>query len=331
MVITLRIIFFLLQFYVPKPYSFGYAIKDKHGEQHRQEIGDGLHKVTGSYGFKDERGIERQVNYIADKEGFRAEIKTNEPGTASLNPAGVKMESSAHPYFGTSKGKEEAAVASNDGFALGNEFGFPGFIKFDETELAKESGLAFDTGLAKENDLEKEPLTSKVNEDLAFGGLEKPAEESFALSPVASEEGAKEAETAKILEASSGLDLEELYKRGFALIPINIKSEKDVSLEKEGLATEKVLGVEELAELGLPFPPLFVQKNLPFGLTDPFFKKEIQGFGKFAEVFPFAQKFPKATFPFTGPLPFLASKPKGFVYGGPVVGGIIKGYDARLY
>ncbi|GBO15022.1 hypothetical protein AVEN_269235-1, partial [Araneus ventricosus] len=45
----------------PLPYSFGYKIKDKHGEQHREETGDGIGAVKGSYGFTDERGIHRQV------------------------------------------------------------------------------------------------------------------------------------------------------------------------------------------------------------------------------------------------------------------------------
>ncbi|GFT25810.1 uncharacterized protein NPIL_443021 [Nephila pilipes] len=63
----------------PIPYSFGYAIKDVHGEQHRQEKSDGAGVVTGSYGFVDEHGIHRQVYYIADHLGFRAKIVTNEP------------------------------------------------------------------------------------------------------------------------------------------------------------------------------------------------------------------------------------------------------------
>ncbi|KAF8773356.1 adult-specific rigid cuticular protein 15.7-like [Argiope bruennichi] len=84
----------------PLPYSFGYKIKDKHGEQHREETGDGVGAVKGSYGFTDERGIHRQVHYVADKAGFRAVVKTNEHGTAPLDPAHVKMLSSAHPYLG---------------------------------------------------------------------------------------------------------------------------------------------------------------------------------------------------------------------------------------
>ncbi|GFY46035.1 uncharacterized protein TNIN_92821 [Trichonephila inaurata madagascariensis] len=82
--------------HAPQPYKFGYSVKDKHGEQHREEAGDG-HAVRGSYGFSDARGIHRQVNYVADHAGFRAQIKTNEPGTANQNPAAVHLISNA-PY-----------------------------------------------------------------------------------------------------------------------------------------------------------------------------------------------------------------------------------------
>ncbi|GBN72131.1 hypothetical protein AVEN_183769-1, partial [Araneus ventricosus] len=50
-----------------------------------------------SYGFTDGRGIHRQVNYVADHAGFRAQVKTNEPGTANQNPAAVHIISDA-PY-----------------------------------------------------------------------------------------------------------------------------------------------------------------------------------------------------------------------------------------
>ncbi|GBN26770.1 hypothetical protein AVEN_171925-1 [Araneus ventricosus] len=82
--------------HAPQPYKFGYSVKDKHGEQHREEVGDGKN-VQGSYGFTDARGIHRQVNYVADHSGFRAQVKTNEPGTANQNPAAVHMISDA-PY-----------------------------------------------------------------------------------------------------------------------------------------------------------------------------------------------------------------------------------------
>ncbi|GFT19337.1 cuticle protein 16.8 [Nephila pilipes] len=102
----------------PHPYTFGYKIKDKHGEQHREETGDGVGVVKGSYGFTDERGIKRQVHYVADKAGFRAEIKTNEHGTAPLDPAAVKMDSSAHPYFGGAGAKAVLGGPALTGLAI---------------------------------------------------------------------------------------------------------------------------------------------------------------------------------------------------------------------
>ncbi|GFX58478.1 cuticle protein 16.8 [Trichonephila clavipes] len=81
----------------PQPYKFGYSVKDHHGEQHREEAGNGAGGVVGSYGFTDARGIARRVNYVADHAGFRAQVKTNEPGTANQNPAAVQVISDA-PY-----------------------------------------------------------------------------------------------------------------------------------------------------------------------------------------------------------------------------------------
>ncbi|CAL1301432.1 unnamed protein product [Larinioides sclopetarius] len=77
----------------PHPYAFGYSVKDHHSEQHRQETGNGHGAVVGSYGFTDARGIARQVNYVADHAGFRAQVNTNEPGTANQNPAAVHVNS----------------------------------------------------------------------------------------------------------------------------------------------------------------------------------------------------------------------------------------------
>ncbi|GFY77245.1 cuticle protein 16.8 [Trichonephila inaurata madagascariensis] len=81
----------------PQPYKFGYSVKDHHSEQHREEAGNGAGGVVGNYGFTDARGIARQVNYVADHAGFRAQVKTNEPGTANQNPAAVQVISDA-PY-----------------------------------------------------------------------------------------------------------------------------------------------------------------------------------------------------------------------------------------
>ncbi|GFS31204.1 cuticle protein 16.8 [Nephila pilipes] len=90
----------------PQPYKFGYSVKDHHGEQHREEAGNGAGGVVGNYGFTDDRGIARQVNYVADHAGFRAQVKTNEPGTANQNPAAVQVisndpysQGAAEPYI----------------------------------------------------------------------------------------------------------------------------------------------------------------------------------------------------------------------------------------
>lgn len=77
------------------PYSFGYHVDDGYSAQHRQEKSDGAGSVQGSYGYMDAKGHYRQVEYVADKRGFRAKVLTNEPGTASKNPAHVNVMSRA--------------------------------------------------------------------------------------------------------------------------------------------------------------------------------------------------------------------------------------------
>ncbi|GFR17661.1 cuticle protein 16.8 [Trichonephila clavata] len=108
--------------HAPQPYKFGYSIKDHHGEQHREESGDGGHAVRGSYGFTDARGIRRQVHYVADHGGFRAEVKTNEPGTANQNPAAVHLISDA-PY---AHGHEGLGYAGYGGLGYGG-LGYAGY------------------------------------------------------------------------------------------------------------------------------------------------------------------------------------------------------------
>ncbi|CAL1274999.1 unnamed protein product [Larinioides sclopetarius] len=81
----------------PQQYAFGFSVGDHHGEQHRQETGDGL-AVRGSYGFTDANGVHRQVYYVADHAGFRAQVRTNEPGTANQNPASAQVISDVHAH-----------------------------------------------------------------------------------------------------------------------------------------------------------------------------------------------------------------------------------------
>ncbi|XP_049518669.1 shematrin-like protein 1 [Dermacentor silvarum] len=67
----------------PQPYSFGYDNVDEYGNrQFHSEQGDSNNAKTGSYGYRDANGLYRRVNYVADANGFRATVDTNEPGTA---------------------------------------------------------------------------------------------------------------------------------------------------------------------------------------------------------------------------------------------------------
>lgn len=80
--------------YPPIPYTFSYASDlEDGGRNSHEESGDGNGRVTGSYTVQGEDGYGRVVDYIADENGFRATVRTNEPGTASQNPADVVMES----------------------------------------------------------------------------------------------------------------------------------------------------------------------------------------------------------------------------------------------
>ncbi|KAG1663119.1 Cuticle protein 10.9 [Nymphon striatum] len=76
----------------PEPYEFSYEIVDDlYNTQARQESGDAYGYKTGSYSMKNAEGLERIVEYIADEAGFRAVVKTNEPGTDNQNPADVEI------------------------------------------------------------------------------------------------------------------------------------------------------------------------------------------------------------------------------------------------
>ncbi|GIY42387.1 adult-specific rigid cuticular protein 15.7, partial [Caerostris extrusa] len=63
----------------------------------RSEVGDAHGNKKGSYTIADIDGRARRVDYVADGHGFRATVKTNEPGTAASVPAAVLI---ASPYAG---------------------------------------------------------------------------------------------------------------------------------------------------------------------------------------------------------------------------------------
>jgi len=79
------------------PYSFGYTADAIDGSSSRQESSDGSGVVRGSYSVLSAVGGKRIVNYIADENGFRAQIQTNEFGTEAKNPADVTLLSSQPP------------------------------------------------------------------------------------------------------------------------------------------------------------------------------------------------------------------------------------------
>ncbi|KAG8186116.1 hypothetical protein JTE90_022707 [Oedothorax gibbosus] len=75
------------------PFAFGYRFTDDYGTmQTREEKTDPNGSKTGSYSFIDATGTYRQVDYIADSHGFRATVKTNEPGTLPAEPADVSIQ-----------------------------------------------------------------------------------------------------------------------------------------------------------------------------------------------------------------------------------------------
>ncbi|XP_076371667.1 uncharacterized protein LOC143257186 [Tachypleus tridentatus] len=82
----------------PKPFNFGYQIQDDAGNTHeREESGDEAGNVQGSYGYTDGLGLYRKVQYVADAEGFRATIESNEPGLTNANPANVEITAQEPP------------------------------------------------------------------------------------------------------------------------------------------------------------------------------------------------------------------------------------------
>ncbi|XP_015920816.2 uncharacterized protein [Parasteatoda tepidariorum] len=87
------------QNYPPKPYNFDYQARDEQGNMHyRNEQGDQSGAVRGSYGYTDAQGLYRVVDYVADAGGFRANIRTNEPGTdGKESPADVQLTAEQPP------------------------------------------------------------------------------------------------------------------------------------------------------------------------------------------------------------------------------------------
>ncbi|XP_064456928.1 cuticle protein 10.9-like [Ornithodoros turicata] len=108
--------------YPPQPYEFGYDTVDEYGtRQSRQESSDNANQKKGSYSYTDANGIFRQVHYVADADGFRATIHTNEPGTASGETGGALYD--AKPVEAKEAVKSAAAYAAPSYAAPGYLYG----------------------------------------------------------------------------------------------------------------------------------------------------------------------------------------------------------------
>ncbi|KAH9371585.1 hypothetical protein HPB48_022968 [Haemaphysalis longicornis] len=80
----------------PQPYSFGYENTDEFGTQlFQSEQGDANNAKTGSYGFRDANGLFLTIRYVADANGFRAMVDTNEPGTLPAASADAVFHANA--------------------------------------------------------------------------------------------------------------------------------------------------------------------------------------------------------------------------------------------
>ena len=76
-----------------EPFAFDFNTQDNSGNgQYRKEESDKNGVVRGSYGYTDANGIYRHVEYVADQDGFRANIKSNEPGLiGETQPASIRL------------------------------------------------------------------------------------------------------------------------------------------------------------------------------------------------------------------------------------------------
>ncbi|KAH9493742.1 hypothetical protein DERF_014478 [Dermatophagoides farinae] len=76
----------------PGAYHWGYRWIDEFGNQmFREETADGYGTVTGRYSFREYNGLMRIVEYIADQNGYRTRIRSNEPGIVTSYPAGAEI------------------------------------------------------------------------------------------------------------------------------------------------------------------------------------------------------------------------------------------------
>lgn len=147
------------------PYSFGYEHSGEHQSSSRSESSDGK-KVTGHYTLQGADGIHRIVHYVADFDGFRASIQTNEPGTESHNPSGVLFQSNQLPAAELSRQYGPVAVVPAE-----NAYAQPAPAPF----VVQPSGPA-------------QPLVQAQPFVVAFGGQQQQQEEEEEEEPAQQQE-----------------------------------------------------------------------------------------------------------------------------------------------
>ncbi|XP_054707624.1 proteoglycan 4-like [Uloborus diversus] len=89
-------------------YGFGFLMNDGNGSgQSRQEISNGDGTVKGRYSYTDPFGMYRVVNYVADRNGFRAVVHSNEPGVANPGSADVMVIAEPPPPHALAEGAKK--------------------------------------------------------------------------------------------------------------------------------------------------------------------------------------------------------------------------------
>ncbi|GFV41561.1 cuticle protein 14 isoform b [Trichonephila clavipes] len=96
-------------------YDYGYNEGHNEGGSFRRERGDAYGRKVGTYGYTNNEGLIRIVNYVADENGFRAELKSTEPGVDEKEPASVIVFKEDTPTLMTYPGPEAASVPDVNG------------------------------------------------------------------------------------------------------------------------------------------------------------------------------------------------------------------------
>ena len=85
--------------YEQRPYEYGYQLDDTNGSHGHVEKRDESGRVEGEYSINLGDGRVRVVKYVADENGYRADVTTDELGTEYNNPKDVYIGSTAISGF----------------------------------------------------------------------------------------------------------------------------------------------------------------------------------------------------------------------------------------